>query len=719
MIPENILQACGGTPAPPCGRAIWLAKFTPGVVVIPPAGGPINVPIGVLPFASWNPTGLPANPICPQPTAATLTLTLTCFPSGIVIGPLAFPVPVPTIPGVQPLGGPINFVIPAGVFPPGSPPQICLVVGTYSVTFSDGVVLIFNGDTEVCLAPPTPLDDTKPQLEMRYLSQNGELYKSCRRGDQANYYFLIANNDPDQSVNLDLSSIGRQICHLPEGYTPQDAYANDVYAISKPEAGTDTYAAAFTDELLPGELLAEPDPEAVNDQLLTRSFTLQPCEAIIIGITIRSYGMCANGSCNERLVKVEGTFANGDPALACASTLYVVDDSPAKTVLCEFSDSLKVGPMADAVWSPGEFGDTNGPFPHSQTFFAGNLPPNPPFAGFRTAGQNLPNSMNFPAAAGDYIRMDRVAMSLNYEVNYNSPQCNNGVNIVSLFGIDNPNLDFISVPVITFQGSTAPLEIIMDFFANQIILSVQGDIIFEGPIDIFFVDPPPEFCIDPEICRIIKKRSDLSEKSISVIPPAIARLFEVPNPDPGCDTLEAFDNTPGPANWDGIVDGSGITLPASSGMGMIEICYDDIDLLPVVPMTTISYLEITCPGAINNPVRVPFAIRVKDTTTIAIDIIPGELDQKYVLHPCMPNPFKSSTSISYSLSESTDLSLTIYNSLGQEVRSLLSNKRVSSGEYTQEWNGRDHAGNALNPGLYICQMNAGGVVMTSNVVLIR
>ncbi|MFT5385758.1 MAG: hypothetical protein ACI81W_003167, partial [Saprospiraceae bacterium] len=40
MIPENILQACGGTPAPPCGRAIWLAKFTPGVVVIPPAGGP-------------------------------------------------------------------------------------------------------------------------------------------------------------------------------------------------------------------------------------------------------------------------------------------------------------------------------------------------------------------------------------------------------------------------------------------------------------------------------------------------------------------------------------------------------------------------------------------------------------------------------------------------------------------------------------------------------
>lgn len=708
LIPGNILQACGGPPVPPCGRAVFLAKFTPGVVVIPPAGGAINVPIGVLPFAGWNTQGLPNAPVCPQPTAATLTLTLTCFPSGTVIGPQAFAVPVPTVPGAQPLGGPVNFVIPAGVFPPGTPPQICLVVGTYSVTFSDGVVLVFNGDTEVCLVPPTVLDDTVPELEMRYLSQNDELYQTCRRGDQAISYFLIANNDPDQSVTLDLNSIGRQIGHLPEGFTTANSYANDVYSVSLPIEGTDTYAAAFTDELMPNEILPEPNPEAVDPQLLERGFTLQPCEAIIIGISMRSFGMCANGSCNERLVKVEGTFANGDPALACASTLLVVDDVPAKTVLCEFSDSIKVSPEGDAVWSYGAFGDANGPYPHSQTFYAGNLSD----GGFRTAGEFI--SDMFPAAASDYVRMTQDAMSLSYQVNYNSPQCGPGDNIVTLLGIDNPNLDFISVPIISFQFVSAPLEIEMDFFANQILLSVQGDIVFQGPIDLFFADPPPEFCIDPEICRIIKKESNLSEKALTVIPPAVSRLFIMPGNDPGCDTLEAFNNITGESNWDGMVDGDGIMLTSSSGMGEIEFCYENLSMLNEVPATTISYLEITCPSAINNPIRVPIAIRVK--AEVGIDRISSE---KFLLNTCVPNPFNSNTRISYSLSESADVSLIIFNQMGQEVRSLVEDQKVGVGSYSVEWNGRNENGNLLSPGIYICQMTADGFQQTSKMVLVQ
>ena len=111
--------------------------------------------------------------------------------------------------------------------------------------------------------------------------------------------------------------MGRQVAHLPSGFTPANAYANNVYSVSYPVAGTDTYPAAFADTLPPGTLLPEPDPFAVNPQSLSRSLTLQPYEATIVGIAMRSFGMCANGSCNERLVKVEGTFGNGDPALAC------------------------------------------------------------------------------------------------------------------------------------------------------------------------------------------------------------------------------------------------------------------------------------------------------------------------------------------------------------------------------------------------------------------
>ena len=171
----------------------FLAKFTPGVVVFPPGGGAINVPIGVLPFASWNTQGLPNAPICPQPISATLNLTLTCIPSGQVIGPLAFPVLTPTAPGFQPLGAPVNFVISS---------RYVWCESSSSILFSEaGLILLcfrmrwcyhFIGDTEVCIVPPTSLNDTIPELEMRYLSPDDEFYQTCRRGDQSEFYFLLA-----------------------------------------------------------------------------------------------------------------------------------------------------------------------------------------------------------------------------------------------------------------------------------------------------------------------------------------------------------------------------------------------------------------------------------------------------------------------------------------------------------------------------------------------
>ena len=71
------------------------------------------------------------------------------------------------------------------------------------------------------------------------------------------------------------------------------------------------------------------------------------------------------------------------------------------------------------------------------------------------------------------------------------------------------------------------------------------------------------------------------------MPEAISRLFVVPNDDPGCDTLEAFDNINGLANWNGVTNGLGIMLPAASGLGTIELCYEELDLLPRVPFTTV------------------------------------------------------------------------------------------------------------------------------------
>ena len=68
----TIILACGGNAKPNCFQTAWIAKFPPAVVVLPPGGGAIAVPIGILPFVSWN-----TNPLCAQPSAATIGLSNT------------------------------------------------------------------------------------------------------------------------------------------------------------------------------------------------------------------------------------------------------------------------------------------------------------------------------------------------------------------------------------------------------------------------------------------------------------------------------------------------------------------------------------------------------------------------------------------------------------------------------------------------------------------
>ena len=125
-----------GTLKRPCSRTIYLAKFSPGTVVIPESG-PIEVPVGVLPFVSWD----DVNGQCGQPTSAALELTLTCSSAdggeSATIGPVSYAAPTPTTPGAQDVGSPLTFTIPEGIIT-GTTPQICLVSGTYTVTFGTG-----------------------------------------------------------------------------------------------------------------------------------------------------------------------------------------------------------------------------------------------------------------------------------------------------------------------------------------------------------------------------------------------------------------------------------------------------------------------------------------------------------------------------------------------------------------------------------------------------
>ncbi len=71
-----------------------------------------------------------------------------------------------------------------------------------------------------------------------------------------------------------------------------------------------------------------------------------------------------------------------------------------------------------------------------------------------------------------------------------------------------------------------------------------------------------------------------------------------------------------------------------------------------------------------------------------------------------PNPFNPSTTISYSLGESSTVHVAVYNVLGQQIKSLV-NEVQTSGDYNVVWNGEDAFGRRVASGVYFYRLVAG------------
>jgi minor extracellular serine protease Vpr len=105
----------------------------------------------------------------------------------------------------------------------------------------------------------------------------------------------------------------------------------------------------------------------------------------------------------------------------------------------------------------------------------------------------------------------------------------------------------------------------------------------------------------------------------------------------------------------------------------------------------------------------------------AFQLEPGEeppLD--YEIVRAYPNPFSGGTRIEYNLplSEKRDISeIKIYNSLGQEVRVLLSSYQAAGSHFIY-WDGRDNSGQSLSSGIYFVYFKSGEFKKTQKVFFI-
>jgi hypothetical protein len=88
----------------------------------------------------------------------------------------------------------------------------------------------------------------------------------------------------------------------------------------------------------------------------------------------------------------------------------------------------------------------------------------------------------------------------------------------------------------------------------------------------------------------------------------------------------------------------------------------------------------------------------------------GTLPTKTVLFQNYPNPFNPSTTIHYSLTRSSFVTLKVYDLLGQEVETLEAAEK-SAGEHSVKWEPRNLAG-----GMYLCRLRAADYLDTKKLI---
>jgi len=95
-----------------------------------------------------------------------------------------------------------------------------------------------------------------------------------------------------------------------------------------------------------------------------------------------------------------------------------------------------------------------------------------------------------------------------------------------------------------------------------------------------------------------------------------------------------------------------------------------------------------------------------------------ELPNSFQLYQNYPNPFNPTTTIKFSIEDPSQVSLEIYNIMGQEIVELI-NKNFSKGIHSVQWDGNNKFGQSVSSGLYFAKLISNKKSKLIKMLLIR
>ena len=130
-------------------------------------------------------------------------------------------------------------------------------------------------------------------------------------------------------------------------------------------------------------------------------------------------------------------------------------------------------------------------------------------------------------------------------------------------------------------------------------------------------------------------------------------------------------------------------------------------------------VELTSPGQCFDPIMVTCRTSLDEAGNDgwdSEDISQGPTETALLGN--YPNPFNPSTTITYTVAQTTLVTLKIFNTLGEEIATLV-NEMQPAGVRSATWNGRNSNGASIASGIYMYRLSAGDVVLTEKMLYLK
>lgn len=187
----------------------------------------------------------------------------------------------------------------------------------------------------------------------------------------------------------------------------------------------------------------------------------------------------------------------------------------------------------------------------------------------------------------------------------------------------------------------------------------------------------------------------------------------------GVITLDSGVTTSALVFHESLTPATGYRLNLEAGGVPLFTPYDTVDTRGIVtvvaPAGTYDVIAIDPSGGRNTALS---SITLSADTTVTLILSGAAIPTMFSLGQNYPNPFNGVTQIPYTLLEPSDVSITIYNILGQQVKSF---QLVSqpAGYYEQNWAGSDDNNNVTASGVYLYRLTTRFGSATRRIVFLK